>query len=163
MSLDLFLRSCSWMFCYTDVTGKRTWVQPAAEREAAVLLVKREGVHLQTARHHRLHGPVVPHRARGVNVDVGDRGGLPLVNAGDTHTHDRDGDGCRGEGRKTWLNLRPVGLTCTQVWPSYITVGEFWVSGRFMFVRGGSMCTSRCACMEKSAMARYTVLCEVHM
>lgn len=60
-------------------------MQPTAEREAAVLLVKREGVHLQTAGHHHLHGPVVPHRARGVNVDVGDRGGLPLVNTGDKH------------------------------------------------------------------------------
>lgn len=64
---------------------KPTRVQPAAEREAAVLLVEREGVHLQAAGHRHLHGPVVPHPAGGVHIDVGDGRGLACVDAGGEH------------------------------------------------------------------------------
>lgn len=60
-------------------------MEPAAEREAAVLLVEREGVHLQAAGHGHLHGPVVPHRAGGVDVDVGDGRGLARVDTGMEH------------------------------------------------------------------------------
>lgn len=52
------------------------------EGEGAVLLVERKGVHLQVTGRHRLDGPVVLHRPRGVDVDVGDGWGLALVHAG---------------------------------------------------------------------------------
>lgn len=71
--------------CSSRHGRKPTRVQPAAEREAAVLLVEREGVHLQAAGHRHLHGPVVPHRAGRVHVDVGDRRGLARVDTGGEH------------------------------------------------------------------------------
>lgn len=76
--------------CYKKVFNsfdsfKPTRVQPAAEREAAVLLVKGEGVHLQAAGHRHLHGPVVPHPARGVHIYVGDRRRLARVHTGKEH------------------------------------------------------------------------------
>lgn len=58
-------------------------MQPAAEAQAAVLLVEGEGEHLQAAGQHRLHGPVVLHPAGGVDVDVRDGRGLASVHAGD--------------------------------------------------------------------------------
>lgn len=57
-------------------------MQPAAEAQAAVLLVEGEGEHLQAAGQHRLHGPEVLHPAGGVDVDVGDGRGLAAVHAG---------------------------------------------------------------------------------
>ena len=59
-------------------------MKPAAESKAAVLFVKWKGIHLQAAGHHHLHGPVVLHGARGVDVHVGDRCGLPLIHAVNT-------------------------------------------------------------------------------
>lgn len=64
---------------------KRTWMKPAAEGKTAVLLVKWKGVHLKAAGQHHLHGPVVLHWARGVDIHIGDRRGLPFVHAGNTH------------------------------------------------------------------------------
>lgn len=58
-------------------------MQPAAEAQAAVLLVEGEGVHLQAAGQHHLHGPVMLHRARRVDVDVRDGRGLPCIHTGD--------------------------------------------------------------------------------
>ena len=62
-------------------------MEPAAEGEGAVLLVKWEGVQLQLAGQHSLDGPVVLHEPGGVDVDVGDGRGLSLVHAARTHTH----------------------------------------------------------------------------
>lgn len=76
-------------------------MKPAAEGEAAVLLIEREGVHLQAAGQHHLHGPVVLHRAGGVDVHVGDRRGLPGVHTG----------GEWGKGETRGQNMRAVRLT----------------------------------------------------
>lgn len=57
-------------------------MQPAAEAQAAVVLVEGEGEHLQAAGQHHLHGPVAPHPARRVDVDVRDGRGLPRIHAG---------------------------------------------------------------------------------
>lgn len=95
--------------CSTHSCAKPTRVQPAAEGEAAVLLVKGEGVHLQAAGHRHLHGPVVPHPAWGVHVDVRDRWRLARVDAGREHMWQGGTDMTR------------VWFTCLQTSPSCIT------------------------------------------
>lgn len=80
-------------------------MKPAAEGQTAVLLVKWKGVHLQAAGQRHLHGPVVLHRAGGVDVDVGDRRGLPFVHAGITHEGAWRGKVRRRQQSGTWERL----------------------------------------------------------
>lgn len=59
-------------------------MEPAAEGQSAVLLVKGKGINLQVTGRDHLDGFVVLHHPRGVNIHIWDNRGFALI-----HTKER--------------------------------------------------------------------------